>query len=195
MSLWHADPVKRGQVCLVLCEMIEDRGYHLVGDDAALTGDERRHLREMPIVGQNSDGELIAVHYVTEPKMSVKSLRKLVGITNACRRLECIIAVVHDCVTHFAVREQRTEERIQIFKYSEVSFNVTQHVSVPRHVRVPDNDIPRTLKRLMVKRKEMPTMSVSDPQVRYHGWPVGTLVCIHRELFGLSQLYYRLVVP
>lgn len=192
--MWHADPVKRRQVCGVLCEMIEDRGYQLIDDDADLTGDERRHLREMPLVGQNTDGELIAVHYVTEAKMSVKSLRKLVAIINACRRLGCIIAVVHDCVTHFAAREQREEDRIHIFKYGEVSFNVTHHVSVPRHVRVPDAEIVPTLKRLMVKRREMPTMSASDPQVRYHGWPVGTLVCIHRELFGMSQLYYRLVV-
>lgn len=191
--MWHEDPVKRSQVCGVLCELLEDRGYRLVDDDQHLTGDERRQLREMPLVGQRADGELIAVHYCNERKMSVKLLRKLVGITNACRRLGGIIAIVHDCVTHFAVREQLKEDRIHIFKYGEVMFNVTRHAGVPLHVRVPEAEVAGTLKRLMVKRREMPTMSASDPQVRYHGWPAGTLVCIHREMFGLSQLYYRLV--
>ena len=191
--MWHDDAVKARQVCGVLCELLDDRGYALVDDDARLSGEERRQLREMPLVGERPTGQLAAVCYCTEHKMSVKFLRKLVAITEACPRLERVVVVVHDCVTHFAAREQTRQPRIQIFKYAELMYNVTRHVSVPRHTRVDPADVAQLLRDLKVRRRELPTMSASDVQVRYHGWPTGTLVRIERMLFGTTQIYYRLV--
>jgi DNA-directed RNA polymerase subunit H (RpoH/RPB5) len=194
MALWHTDQSKRSRVCTTLCEMLEDRGFTLVVDDALLTGDERTHLREMPIVATNDDGDLLAVDYCLEPKMSVKALRKLVATVNACCRLACIISVVHHSVTPYAVKEQQQEERLQIFKYHELMFNVTQHVLVPLHVRVPAADVPALLQRLGAKIDQIPAIFSNDPVVRYHGWPPSTMVCVERRMLSTHQMYYRLVV-
>lgn len=193
MALWYSDPHKRMRVCTTLCEMMEDRGFQLVVDDQNLTVNEQRHLREMPIVGINDDGDLMAVEYCLEAKMSVKALRKLLATTNACARLTCVISVVHDSVTHFAVKEQLGEDRLQIFKYGELMFNVTRHVLVPPHTRVPSGEVEHLLKRLSARIDQIPAIFANDPVVRYHGWTPGTMVEVERRMLGGMQKYYRLV--
>ncbi len=192
-GLWYSDPHKRNAVCTTLCEMLEDRGYQLVVDDNHLTGSEQRHLREMPIVGVNDDGDLIAVEYCAEAKMSVKSLRRLVATLGSCARLACVVSVVHESVTPFAVKEQQGERRLHIFKYEELMRNVTHHVQVPRHRRVDPDQVDAVLGRTYTKLDKMPEMSEDDMVVRYFGWPPGTVVEILRHMLGLTQRYYRIV--
>lgn len=194
-ALWFADPHRRTRVCSVLCQMLEDRGYQLVMDDNHLTVSEQRTLREMPIVGINDDGDLVAVDYCPEPKMSVKSLRHLVETLNACSRLECIISVVHDSVTHFAVREQLDEHRLHIFKYHELMYNVTRNVLVPEHRALTPDEATAVLARTRARVDQIPQIYDDDPVVRYHGWPVGTMISVLRHMLGQTQMYYRIVHP
>jgi DNA-directed RNA polymerases I, II, and III subunit RPABC1 len=192
-AMWYETPRKRDRVCSTLCTMLEDRGYQLVADDSRLTDEERVLLRDMPLVGQRADGTLTAVHYCNEPKMSVNLMRRLLGVTVACARVAHIIAVVHESVTPFAVREQLLDRRIQCFKYGELMFNVTHHVMVPQHRRVPPGEVDATLRRLRATRDQLPRMYSSDPVARYYGWEPGALVCCQRRMFGVEQDYYRLV--
>jgi DNA-directed RNA polymerase subunit H (RpoH/RPB5) len=193
MALWFTDPHKQMRVCTTLCEMMEDRGFQLVVDDSHLTADEQNNLRDMPIVGINDDGDLMAIDYCLEAKMSVKALRKLIDTTNSCTRLACVISIVHESVTHFAVKEQLQEERLQIFRYAELMHNVTRHVLVPWHSRVDNVDA--VLKKTGARLDQIPAIFRDDPVVRYFGWPVGTMIMSMRNMLGTRQRYYRLVCP
>lgn len=191
--LWYEDAATCARVCDTLAEMIADRGFALARRDDELLPAEARQLREMPMVARRAD-RLMAAYFVPELKMSVRLLRKLVAVVDALDRLDVMVLVVHESVTHFALREQQDDHRIQIFKYTELLFNPTGHISVPRHEVVPADEVQGLLRRLQVGSvDQLPRVFDTDPVIRYHGWQAGQVVRIHRHLLGGYQHFYRLI--
>jgi DNA-directed RNA polymerase subunit H (RpoH/RPB5) len=172
--------------------MLDDRGYNIVTNDHSLTPDERVQLREFPILAMCSiTGSIAAVWVVKEPKMSVQSMRILMDLKDTIPRLRKVLAIVPEAVTHFARREQ--DDDVEIFKCSELMFNVSRHSMVPQAAVV--TDVPALLTKYNTTLCKLPCIYNTDPLARYWGWPVGTVLQMTRELLGSTQVYYRLVIP
>lgn len=87
------------------------------------------------------------------------------------RSLEGDAIVVH---TGRSVR-RRQEAGVEIFHVDEVRFPVVDHPDVPEHRLLGAQELLRVEQRYG-KRDQFPGIPASDPVVRFHGWPAGSVV-------------------
>lgn len=75
------------------------------------------------------------------------------------------------------------------------TFNVLDHVLVPKHERIPAEKIPEVLRELGLDPSQLPLIRANDPAVKAIGAKPGELVKITRtgEPAG-KAVVYRLVV-
>lgn len=89
---------------------------------------------------------------------------------------------------------------IEIFRISELIFNVVDHVYVPHHRLCSAQETSEILKNLGVLKSEkydkMPCILAKDPVMRYYGIRKGNLVEITRDsvtMPGYPEITYRMV--
>jgi len=86
------------------------------------------------------------------------------------------------------------ELTMELFYYSEVSFNITDHYLVPRHELMDKEHVTEILERFKCSRDQLPKISKDDPVSKYYGAKIGDVFKIYRKspTAGLAE-YYRLV--
>ncbi len=78
---------------------------------------------------------------------------------------------------------------------SKVELKVSDHIYVPKHEIVQEEDIGKILKNYNAKLEQFPYISVSDPVVKEIGGRPGDLVRISRQSPTAGEMsYYRFVV-
>ena len=80
--------------------------------------------------------------------------------------------------------------KVQIYDESDLTYNVTHHVDVPKHVLLSDEEMAEKLKELRLPASKVGIILSTDPVVRYYGWPPGGMVKIHRSD---GTLAYRII--
>ena len=175
----------------VLQEMLTDRRYTAVrsighGTDPLLVCSCR-----------DVKGDACFVYFTQEPKVGVKTMRR---VRSECRAAGAarLILVTRDGLTHFAAREQQADDglAVEIFRKSELSFNVTTHRQVPPHRLLSPQERLRVLATLGCKASALPKLRESDRVARYYGWTAGSVVRIDRTIGTLEpEVVFRVVVP
>jgi len=86
--------------------------------------------------------------------------------------------------------------KMELFYYSEISFNITDHYLVPRHRLITKKEITQILKDKKCTLEQLPKISKDDSVAKYFGANVGDVFRISRRspTSGISE-YYRLVIP
>ena len=96
-----------------------------------------------------------------------------------------------------ATREPRPHKDVHVSYFSKPELVVPypEHELVPRHIRVPEAEYEQLLKRLCVKRENMPILLIDDPISRWYGFRKGEIIQIIRRFGGCNQeeLFYRIV--
>lgn len=86
---------------------------------------------------------------------------------------------------------------IEIFRWQELQFDVTEHYLVPKHRLVTGNEKDAKLDQLHISPSELPTLLTSDPISRYFGAQNGDLFIITRRPIYTTPVtfapYYRIV--
>lgn len=78
---------------------------------------------------------------------------------------------------------------------SKKTFNVLDHILVPKHERIPSEEVPKVLRELGLDPSNLPLIRASDPAVKAIGAKPGDLVKITRESETAGKtIVYRLVV-
>jgi len=73
------------------------------------------------------------------------------------------------------------KNNLRLYGLSRLQYNVSRHVFVPKHESISLYHRNRMLKEYRVKKHNLPTILFSDPQVRYHGFTVGTVIKVTRN--------------
>ena len=182
-SAVHADGEHVIKCIMRTCEeMLQDRGCEVirrVDDVLAKASDPvpKPVLRGLAADGSGgyavflcADGDRVGVRYARAvlEKNEEESLKPI------------IVSVMGP--TFFTRKEC---DGIQFFTARELCFNVTKHALVPCHRAVANPGVDAAL---------LPKLSITDPVVRYHDWPQGTIVHIRRVFGGHEpSTYFRVV--
>ena len=152
------------------------------------------------------DGELgrdLAVFFAKNPKVGIGLVQDIAARLLAAAKTRCILVVINP-VSHKArdaIKNHRTQNVVfELFRLSELQYNVTRHVFVPPHRICTPAEAEKLFKTYGIKPREkfdkMRLIERGDPVMRYYGAVRGQLVEIRKPqhtMPGFYELDYRLV--
>jgi DNA-directed RNA polymerase subunit H (RpoH/RPB5) len=172
----HPDLAVPWRVCH---EMLAARGYTITHADAAA-----QTLVAAPTAAAPAGASPIHVFFSTDPKFNNKVAQRYYYLIATQHLAHCIL--VHAGAITSAVRATLDSfygVRVELFPLADLAFNVTTHVLVPRHRRVP-KDPDET------EYNKFPVLRTTDPVARFYGYVPNDLVEITR---ADGTLAYRIV--
>lgn len=189
-----------------LLQMLADRGYTEIAEetDQTLEAFREEYLasagrESMHIIRPHKDDPLdqIMVFFPSDARgVGVKTIQ---GYCEKMKDEEVkrAILVVRDGLTPFAkqaVAELSVDYKIETFTEPELLVNVTEHILVPKHQVLTEQEKQALLTKYKVKDSQLPRMQVTDPVARYYGLSKGQVVKIQRpsETAG-RYITYRIV--
>ena len=83
----------------------------------------------------------------------------------------------------------------EVPEQEDLRFNVLNHVNVPLHAKVPEEEVPAILERFGIQLEQLPKIRADDPAARVVDAQQGEVVKITRKsLTAGHHVAYRLVV-
>lgn len=179
------------RVYKTVSSMLNKRGYMVPKDMREMTPDkfiqkfgERPTRQDLTILVEKPDDETsqLFVFFPEDEKIGVKPIKvytdrmKEENVTNA-------ILVLRVDITPFAkqaVQEMSDSFRIEHFKEAELLVDITEHVLVPEHIVLSQNEKSELIKRYKMKETQLPRIQLNDPVARYYGMKRGQVVKIVR---------------
>lgn len=202
--------IKKTQIDLVL-----DRGYTIPQDEVILKGMKlhefaaeinriaaeqktsarsalSRIYESVDATGAVNRRMLVYFAGKTDPlktQVSVDAVRHFILSMQTHAVSEAIFIVDHD-LSPPANKELKdvTTARWQVFNDSDLTYNPVRHVDVPKHELLKPSEARAKLAEMKVDLSKLPIIKISDPIVRYYGWPVGGIVRIYRHDRSVSIL-------
>eukprot|EP00873_Tetraselmis_striata_P027057 jgi/Tetstr1/447321/TSEL_034758.t1 len=173
-------------------QMLSDRGVSY--DSASGIGDEevRELTREFTTFGVSLN-ETTAVVFHTS-----SSTIKKTDLFSAADGASHVIVVFHSKPQGTTTRSITSEGgtrgvTFEFFELKHLQYNVSRHMDVPKHEKVPKADVDAILKTYYVKSKfHLPLILETDPMSRYLGLKHGDLVKITRGSHNCGNtVFYR----
>ncbi|XVF47580.1 hypothetical protein PTKIN_Ptkin03bG0120900 [Pterospermum kingtungense] len=175
-------------------EMLRDRGYSVEESDIKMTKSEfvekfgnNVHLKrdDLLILSNKGDAptDLIYVFFPTDQKVGVPMVRNCAKCMKA-DNVHNAILVVQKALTapaKAAIGEINSYFHMEVFEEAELLTNITEHMFVPKHTVLKDQEKKELLKKYRVKETQLPRILVTDPVARYYGMKRGQVVKITRQ--------------
>ena len=160
-------------------EMFAEPQRELVRDD----GLPERSTHTLSVEKQDDPDDTLFVFFPSDEKVGVKPIRTY------CERMKeesvkRAILVTRDNLTPFAkqaVAEMRQQKyNIEYFREAELLVDITEHVLVPQHIVMTDDEKKTLLTRYKLRPEQLPRIQETDPVARYYGLRRGQVVKIVR---------------
>lgn len=151
-------------------EMFGTRGYNINTDVP--------DFKYAQLTAHKPDGALVIVFGGFVDKVSIGHVKECIAFMTTVSCTHGII-VYDDNVTPMVRKlvENNAIIRIELFSVDELGFNVTKHRLVPKHEKAVDPEV----QQLKMHLDKIPSILITDPVVRFHGFKRGTLVKILRH--------------
>ena len=190
-----------------VCKKLNARGYlvaqaELERDKDSFTEEfgeyPRRDALTLQFDLREDPTQHIFVFFPDEEKVGVKTIKEYAKRMKD-EQVNRAIIVVQQSLTPFARQSllecQAQKFYIEQFQEAELLVNITDHVLVPEHILLSDEQKRVLLDRYKVKETQLPRIQMHDPVARYFGMRRGQVVRIIRpsETAG-RYVTYRLCV-
>jgi len=182
-------------------KMLQDRGYLVAKEEFELTLDEFKKkfyndltanqepkrdllttMARKPTVPGSNEQDSIFVFFSDDQKLGVKSIRKYHDRMKE-EQVNRAIIVIQGGMTAFAkqaLQELGSKCNMEWFTETELLINITEHVLVPRHTLLSDDEKKQLLVRYQLRETQLPRILHTDPVARYYGLRRGQVVKIVR---------------
>lgn len=135
------------------------------------------------LIGRKPNGKLIHLHILQTDKLNVNIIKYYYALFHTDGINHGII-VYQNVVTSSVkkILSNINDIHIELFQLRELTFNITKHRLVPKHISV-----------LPIEGEDIskyPVIKKTDPVVRFHGFKPGNLIKIIRNN---GSIYYRIV--
>lgn len=136
----------------------------------------------------------VLVYYNNDKKIGIRLIRHLLSIMEQRASTHAISVFTH-APTPFAKRylADLKDVRIECFFSSDLVFDITQHVLMPKHRKLSTTEKERVLDQYGRETAMYPKILLDDPMARYLGLQAGDMVHVQRSIPYLgSRPMYRL---
>jgi DNA-directed RNA polymerase I, II, and III subunit RPABC1 len=177
----------------VILNMLKKRKYVIEDEEEFISSTEEEFLTHKI---DDPDHKIFVFFPKVSAKVGVFTIRQYIKEMQENDVNQAII-VVKDAITAFA-KQVFVEAKplvIECFKENELLIDKLEHVLVPTHVLLDEEEKKELLKIYKSKEGQLPKMLSSDPIARYFGAKKGQVFKITRasESSG-NYIYYRIVV-
>jgi DNA-directed RNA polymerase I, II, and III subunit RPABC1 len=168
------------QIKKTIVELLSDRGYsdtHIDDDCITVPG-------------------VLCVYIIRDPKVGVNHMKEKRAILESINLTHTII-VYNQSITSFA--KQYIDDmikdnlRVELFKQSELYFNITKHDVVPKHTLLTVDEKNELVRNLRIIPTQLPHIKHNDAMAKYMGLVKGDVVKIDRKSeITENSIYYRI---
>lgn len=175
-------------VASTLNRMMIDRGYTM-----------QEQLDTYTIIYNNEENTIATVILIPENPDSqdgIDPFKQIVKMMEVNDVHHTVIASYRGFTPQVVPSRENIREKnyIEVFKYHEIMSPVVDHVSVPLHEKINDEERADLLLKLGIREGTeqyiLPNIKIWDPVVRYYDFNVGDILRITRRL---DEPYYRIV--
>ncbi|KAL6178532.1 hypothetical protein ACLB2K_050050 [Fragaria x ananassa] len=206
MALSEEEITRLYRVRRTAMQMLKDREYLVTESDINMTKEQfrstygenmKREDLDINKEKRSDSSDQIYAFFPNEAKVGVNTMRDYTKRMQSQNVFRAIL-VSQTKLTTFATRcisEMFTRFQMEVFQEAELLVNIKEHVLVPEHQVLTNEEKKTLLQRYTVKETQLPRMQVIDPIVRYYGLTRGQVVKIIRpsETAG-RYVTYRYVV-
>lgn len=177
----------------VILKMLIIRGYQIEDPDEFISSTDEEFLTHKI---DDEDSKIFVFFPKISAKVGVFTIRQYIKEMQD-NEVNQAIVIVKDAITAFA-KQVFIEAKpliIECFKENELLVDKLDHVLVPKHELITEDEKKELLKIYKAKEGQLPKMLSSDPIARYFGARKGQVFKITRpsESSG-DYIYYRIVI-
>ena len=185
-------------------ELVNARGYTYEQKYDTINEEEMKHLisnNGLFIMGEKKSSKIL-IKLVTISKVKSVNIKEIVAeIVDELKDSNCsfeIIIILKNKPTSIIKKLEKDKEyaNLQIMYTKQFMFNPTKHSLVPKHTKLPEDEINDIVKYYALSSKnQLPIILKDDAIVRYYNFKPGDVIKIESTVgtMNTNYLYYRCV--